>query len=289
MDSKTTLIATLGGQPQKVTFLLDLLQARGENIQEVALVYISSYLRTQNALERLAEEFAGDLYAGYPCKLILHPVRSDRADLFDIRTPEEAEAARQSIHELLHRLKEDCRRIHLGLSGGRRLMSMGALAAAMQYLTPVDRIWHLNVPADVAEQTRTGGLMHISPEAGVHLLPVPFVPWVSYFPGLSNLLKRSPQEIAEASRGWLDEKNRSCCERVWNVLTPRQRDALQAFASGLSRRGVADRLGIAVTTVDNHRDNILTQCRLAWDEIGEEEFNTLFLQKYFGPFIEGRI
>jgi hypothetical protein len=36
MDSKTTLTATLGGQPQKVTFLFDLLLSRGEEIDAVS-------------------------------------------------------------------------------------------------------------------------------------------------------------------------------------------------------------------------------------------------------------
>ena len=36
MEPKTTLIATLGGQPQKVTFLLDLLLARGEEIDQTS-------------------------------------------------------------------------------------------------------------------------------------------------------------------------------------------------------------------------------------------------------------
>ena len=57
MDPKATLITTLGGQPQKVTFLLDLLLARGEEIDQVAVVYISSYQRTQNAIQLLRQNF----------------------------------------------------------------------------------------------------------------------------------------------------------------------------------------------------------------------------------------
>jgi len=126
MDSRTTLIATLGGQPQKVTFLLDLLLARGEEIREVTLVFISSYIRTQNALEMLAKEFAGDLYLGRPCRLILHPVRSGGADLLDIRTAEEVEAARKNIQELIHRLKAERVRkeglLHAPLDSGVHLL-----------------------------------------------------------------------------------------------------------------------------------------------------------------------
>ena len=77
MDPKTTLIATLGGQPEKVTFLLDLLLARGEEIDQVAVVYISSYQRTQNAIKVLEAEFSEGRYGEHACQLkriLLGPV-----------------------------------------------------------------------------------------------------------------------------------------------------------------------------------------------------------------------
>jgi CRISPR-associated protein Csx14 len=287
MDPKTTLIATLGGQPQKVTFLLDLLLARGEEIDQVAVVYISSYKRTQNAIKLLEVEFLAGKYSDRPCQLKRIPLKSGHSDLFDIRTPEDVEAARQNIHQLLSELKKENQRIHIGLSGGRRLMSMIALAAAMQYLTPVDHLWHINASADVLEKSRDGKIMHLPPESEVYLLPVPFVPWVSYFPGLADLLNRSPQEIGETTRGWLDVKERDNCMRVWKELTHRQQEVLQAFASGLSRQEVAQKLGIAVTTVDSHRDSILSRCELMWETQSGGDFDTQFLQRYFGPFLAG--
>ena len=101
---------------------------------------------------------------------------------------------------------------------------MIALTAAMQYLTPADHLWHINASADVLEKSRDGKVLHVPPETEVYLLPVPFVPWVSYFPGLVDLLNRSPQEMGEASFGWLNETERAHCRRVWEVLTQRQRD-----------------------------------------------------------------
>jgi CRISPR-associated protein Csx14 len=287
MDSTTTLIATLGGQPQKITFLLDLLLARGEEIDQVAVVYISSYERTQNAIKLLEAEFLAGKYCGHPCQLKRDPLRSGRSDLLDIRTPEDVEAARQSIHQLLSELKAENQRIHMGLSGGRRLMSMVALAAAMQYLTPVDHLWHINASADILEKSRDGKLMHLPPESEIYLLPVPFVPWVSYFPGLADLLNRSPQEIGETTRGWLDVKERDNCIRVWKALTHRQQEVLQAFASGLSRQGIARQLHISVATVDSHRDKIVEQCKLVWDDRSGEEFNSKFLERRFGSFLAG--
>ena len=104
---------------------------------------------------------------------------------------------------------------------------------------------------------------------------------------LADLLNRSPQEIGETTRGWLDVKERDNCFRVWKELTHRQQEVLQAFASGLSRQEVAQKLGIAVTTVDSHRKSILSRCEVMWEAQSGGDFDTQFLQKYFGPFLAG--
>ena len=57
----------LGGQPQVVTFTLDLLLARGEKIDQVVIVYPESNKRYHKAYLHLAGEFAGDLYKNQPC------------------------------------------------------------------------------------------------------------------------------------------------------------------------------------------------------------------------------
>jgi hypothetical protein len=66
---RVTLLATLGGQPQVVTFALDLLLARGIPIRDVLVVHLADPSpRLRRARERLAAEFVGDRYAGYPCR-----------------------------------------------------------------------------------------------------------------------------------------------------------------------------------------------------------------------------
>jgi CRISPR-associated protein Csx14 len=287
MDGQATLVATLGGKPQLITFLLDLLLARGEQIDDVMIIYLTRYQRSRAAYERLKKEFSNDQYAGKPCLLSCVPIKTHGDDLVDIRTPEEVEAVRDHIHKLFGELKEHGQRIHLGLSGGRRLMSFVALAAAMQYLTPVDHIWHIHASPELIEKSGDGDILHAPPGIELNLIPVPFVPWVSFFPGLSSILSRSSQEIDEASFGWLKDEYRDRCARVWSALTPRQRDVLRAFTTDLSRQKVAKRLNIAVTTVDSHRESILKQCSIVWEAQDGEMFDIQFLQKYFGPYLAG--
>jgi len=287
MSDQPTLVATLGGQPQIVTFTLDLLLAQGETIDQVVIVYPASGLRYRESYRRLAGEFAGDLYANQPCHLRGIAVQFGNDALADIRTPNEVEATRKTFHTLLADLKEQNQRLHLSLSGGRRVMALIALSAAMQYLTPMDRVWHIYTPLELTEQAQEGAVMHAPPDSGLRLVPVPFVPWAAYFPGLAPLLSSSPQEMREAALTWLSEAERERCRQVWDSLTPRQRDALRAFARGMDRREAADCLKLSVYTVDDHRDVILRRCREVWGEEHEGDFDLYFLHGRFWPFLRG--
>lgn len=284
MENSSTLVALLGGQPQVITFLLDLLLARGEVIERVVVLYPASNLRYQAAFRTLAGEFVADQYQGRPCHLRSAPIRSGDLQLDDIRTPGEVEIVRREINQLLAGLKAQGRRLHLGLSGGRRVISLLLFSAAMQYLSPVDALWHIHTPPELAEKSRDGVLMHATPELQVQLIPVPFVPWVAYFPGLAPLLS---QEMGEARLGWLDNHERTRCAQVWNALTPRQRDTLRVFAEGHPRQVVATKLGISVGTVDDHRIAIVRECEQAWGFQEGLHFNAQFLRERFGPFLAG--
>ena len=286
-DTKTTLVAILGGKPQLVSFLLDLLLARGEHIDQVVVVYLAHYPRSQVAFQRLADEFSGGTYRENPCRFRGAPIQAGRNELFDIRTPEEVEIVHRNIHQLLSDLKEQRQRIHLGLGGGRRLISLIALAAAMQYLSPLDRLWHIHVPPELSKQPPDQAVLHAPANAEVYLVPVPFVPWVSYFPGLSTLLNRSLQEVGESSAYFLAQDERDRCRRVWEKLTARQKRVLEEYAQGLSRQEVARKLGVTEGTVSDHRDSILMQCKLVWEAQDGLEFHDKFLQQRFGPFLSG--
>jgi CRISPR-associated protein Csx14 len=235
----------------------------------------------------LSKEFTGDLYRNQPCHLRSVKVRIAGDSLEDIREPLEVDAMRKTFHELLATLKDENQIVHLSLTGGRRVVALIAFSAAMQYLTPADRIWHIYTPDDFREEAREGRLMHAPPGAGVKLIPVPFVPWVSYFPGLAPLFARSPQELREADLGWLEEEERERCRQVWDRLTVRRREVLRAFALGLTRQQAAARLTVEPSTIDTHRDAILDLCRQVWT-LHEGKFDIYFLRERFGPYLRGR-
>src|SRR6267378_3977693 len=69
---KHTLVATLGGQPQIVTFTLDLLLKRGIPIHEVIVVHPAASPHIQQSLARLNAEFAEDRYTFEERNLTIH-------------------------------------------------------------------------------------------------------------------------------------------------------------------------------------------------------------------------
>lgn len=287
-ETPSTLVVLLGGQPQVVTFALDLLLARGANINHVVAVYLAANPRYQAAFRKLAGEFVADRYAGRECHLRGAPIHSRTGELDDIRSDGDVEIARREIQQLLAGFKAQGQQLHIGLSGGRRIMGFLLLSAAMQYLTPVDSIWHIYTPPELSSLAEDGAVMHAPPGMEVQLLKVHFVPWVSYFPGMEPLLGQSTQEVGETRHSWLNRIDRTRCAQVWAALARRQRDVLAGFADGLERSEIAARLSVAPSTVDSHRKAILHECSKAWSLADDVEINTRFLRERFGPFLKGR-
>jgi len=116
---------------------------------------------------------------------------------------------------------------------------------------------------------------------------LPFVPWVSYFPGLAELMNRSPQEINETTRGWFRcEGARQTASALESTDTPAA-GSPSGICIWTKSAGVAGQLHISVATVDSHRDKIVEQCKLVWEDQAGEQFSAKFLERRFGPFLAG--
>jgi CRISPR-associated protein Csx14 len=92
------------------------------------------------------------------------------------------------------------------------------------------------------------------------------------------------QALARQMR-WLDQAERHRCQQVVESLTRKQREALQAFAEGLTPQEVAESMGISLSTVDSHKTPILDACRIAWAIPDDERLDYHFLRERFGPFV----
>ncbi len=281
-----TLIATLGGQPQVVTFALDALLARGEPINEVVVVHLSpAQPRMRRALDRLAAEFPRNIYLGRSCRYRTVPIRAQDRVVEDILDEPSARAVLATMHELVALLKQQGRTLHLCIAGGRRIMGLMAISAAMLHFGHEDRLWHVFSPDEFQERADEGAIMHARPEDGVRLIQVPLVPWGAYFPGLRALASLTPAEALQAQTRLMDAAERARCQAVISRLTERQVEVLRAFAAGGTPQPVADQLCISVKTVDSHKSVILAECRTAWGlpEDGPR-LDYHFLRERFGPY-----
>jgi len=283
-----TLLATLGGQPQVVTFTLDLLLQRGFSISEVILVHPeASYPRLQHSLDCLNAEFVGDRYqvSGKTIHLRSHVLHLDDEPLDDIVDEVSADGALNTIHQLIRSLKRQHRCIHLSITGGRRLMSSIATEAALLNFTHSDHIWHIYTPDPIQAQANAGILMHVSPRDGVHLIERHFVPWGTYFSDLPQSISTA-QEAIRFQKSKVDAQEQARCDQVVNQATDRQLDVLRAFAKELSPQEVANHLCLSVKTIDTHKTVLLGLCRNAWNKGPNESLDYHFLQKAFANYFD---
>lgn len=280
-------MATLGGQPQVVTFALDDLLARGEQVEAVIAVHPAAETPAmRQSLARLEEAFAGGCYGGRPCPLRQEVLHDGRLALADIADEAAAEATWQTLHRLLSRLKHEGRRLHLVVTGGPRLIGLMAMSAATLLFDHQDRLWHLYTPRPLREAAAGGAILHVGPEAGVRLIQVPIAPWGAYFPALRALASATSAQAVAARARWLHTEQRRRCQAVVDRLTGRQVEVLRAFAEGLSPQEVAERLGITLKTVDTHKAAILDECRNAWEVPSEERLTYHFLRRRFAAYFE---
>ena len=289
--SGSTLVATMGGQAQVVTFALDWLLNRGENVREVIALHLSpANARVGRALAQLAAEFPGDhyTYAGRPCRFRHLAVRTGDGPLADIRDEPAAEATWRAVHDLIAMLKGQGRRLHLCVAGGRRVMGLLATSAAMLYFGHYDKLWHLYTPDDLRLRAFEGALMHTTSADGVRLIEVPLLPWGPVNSPLRELVGLRPAEAIAARLNWLEEPEQSCCRQVLDGLTARQRAVLRAFAEGCTPQEAAERLGISLNTINSHKTTILGKCRNAWNVPPETRLDYHFLRDKFGPYFGRR-
>ncbi len=278
------MIATLGGQPQLITFALDALLAQGETIREVIVLYLSAEgSRVNRALAKLTTEFINDSYAGRPCRLRPIPIRDGLARLPDIQNEDNANATWEMLRDLIVTLKNERHTLHVCVSGGRRMMALVMVSVALLHFSYRDKLWHIYTPDPFLAQAREGAIMHARPEDGVRLVQVPLAPLGQHFPALRELIQATPVNM-KSQFGWLDETERQRCQIVVSQLTPRELEALKAFAAGRSPQAVADEMNIGLNTVNTYKKKIFELCRSTWPD--QKTIRYYHLREWFGPFFE---
>lgn len=282
-----TIVTTMGGQAQVVTFALDWLLAQGAPISQVIVLHLSAQdPRVRRALEQLSTEFRGEqyLYAAQAMRFRALAVTTANGALLDVRNEAAAEVTWQFVYQLLSDLKREGHRIDLCLAGGRRMMGLMALSAAMLLFGHQDRIFHLYTPDDLRQRAFEGAIRHAAPDGGVRLIQVPLVPWGAYFPSLRDLSGVPAAQVVNTQIRQLDTQEQVRCRNVLLQLTERQRDVLRLLASGKTPQQTAEELSITLKTVDSHKTAILDFCRNEWQVLPETKLDFRFIRDKFQGF-----
>jgi CRISPR-associated protein Csx14 len=280
------LVVTLGGQPQVVTLALDALLDQGYPIGELIVVHLSEQNpRYQAALARLSSAFASGAYRERPLRYRPFPVLLGGAPVGDIHSEAATDAVLNTFHQLLQQLKQQGIPVHLCISGGRRMLGILALAAALIHFDYGDRIWHLYSTDAIRVQTHEGAVLHLPPgTAGVRLLPVPVRPWGYLFSALRMPPDADARAVLAAQGAAIDATERARCQLVYDRLTPRRRDVLRAFAEGLTPQQVANKLSIELSTVSSHQTAIYQECQAVWDLQSTTRVDYRWVRDAFAPF-----
>ncbi len=283
-NTKHILLATLGGQPQVVTFTLDLLLQRNIPISEVIVLHPKAYPRLKEAITRLSAEFIEDRYSFGGEQRTIHfrqqVLRYYGNPIDDIVNEQTASGALDTISEIVQELKQQHYIIHFSITGGRRLMAFLSFSAALLHFEQNDQLLHLYTPQSVVERANRGTIMHVTPADGVQLIEVPFAR--ATHPILTRMLNNSASTAIVEVNTQQRNKEHKRCQYVLSFASPRQREVLHAYADGLNMQQVAQKLIISLATLSDHNMALLSHCRAAWPDENIRDYH--FIRAKFSEF-----
>lgn len=284
MKPESTLILTLGGQPQIATFTLDLLLHKGYQIDQLILVYPASNERYQRSYEKVKQEFENGYYAEHDIKLLSYPIKLGRRTIDKISQPSEVAAVEATFRNLYKKMHDEYQSVHLSVSGGRRILSLVALSLAVVSLKSTDNIWHIYTPEDLIKEVKNGRKMHLPMDSGLELIEVPFVAWIHHIPYLQEFVEANISDMLINRYDKLSPEDKKMIEKVLSELTPRQLDVMGCLARGLKRAQIAQRFKISIGTTDDHIGQIKGKCRDVWF-LHEKIFEDRLYQEQFAPYM----
>ena len=286
LEPTHTLLATLGGQPQVVTFTLDLLLQRGIPIREVIVVHPASYGNLQDTIVHLSAEFPGDRYrrTGELIRFRRHVLEQYNTPIDDIVDDRSADGVLNAMDEIIRELKDQGRIIHFSITGGRRLMGFLSFSAALLNFDHMDRLWHIHTPEDVKKRVRDGACMHVEPDDNVRLIEVPFARLAQ--PVLTRLLSTdNARTIITMQEQQAKAEQQRRVHELFEKITPMQRKVLQLFIRGLTPQEVARELGISIKTVSSHTTVLLRESRNIWNIPDDKKVDYRFFVLFVAPTI----
>ncbi len=273
------LIATLGVEPQVVTILLDRLLEAGRKIREVVVVFTKSSGFHQ-AMAIIEEEFGKQAYPGVVLRTV--PVTSPQGAVEDFWTRDDLRGLLRTLYAEVRRARQAGNTVHLGISGGRKVMGIMGMVVAQLLFGPDDHVWYLLTEG---WQPGAGRRLHLPPEEKVWLVPVPVLRWSEAGALLQTVAELDdPAEIV----AWHEKVSRAARmkrrrEFIRHWLTPAEREVARLACRGLDNAAIAARLHKQEQTVANQLRSVYEKLR-EWLEHPAGNVDRSVLIAEFAPY-----
>lgn len=238
------LVATLGLQPQVITRSLDfLLEEIEPDLAEVVLIHTSAFPYNHPHWRSLAE-FREHLQKRYPAiRWRWTPIQDvDGSEVRDVETVELATQVFRIIFSEVKRIKQDGRRLHGLIAGGRKSMIVYTMVSAQLLFDVEDRLWHLFSKDE-------GPIPHLSPEQKrwSHLLEIPVLHLAGVMPVVRMMILNSddPTAAIDLYREHEDVERLIHLRRFYESCDEIDREIVLLAYKGLSNSQIADQVHLA--------------------------------------------
>jgi CRISPR-associated protein Csx14 len=267
---QTTLIATLGAEPQVITLATQLLRRiRGPVARVVVLHTQADRPPVNQSLALLRRYFAGR--SGWP------PLHTVPVPVADVLTPDELATFSTTLYTVIRQWVAERSRVDLLLAGGRKPMAMLGMSVAQLLLGPEDRVWYLHSD----ERLRTSGRMELADGDQSQLIPIPLVQRTPVPPVLTRSFQAATPDAARLEIA--QEQTQRLAHFLAQELTPAERQvALLVAHEVLTVQEVAARLGKSPKTVTNQLNTIYGKLESAFGLSPDVGVKREFLRRVVG-------
>lgn len=277
---KSTLICTLGTEPQVVTAVYDLLSNGAVNFKKLIVIHTTGgNPAISHAVARLQTELGRHQYQ--QVDVTFQPIIGERIQhLQDIESKDAVQQYFRLLYQLIWREKQAGHTIHLSIAGGRKTMAVYGMTVAQMLFDEHDRLWHLYSGGDFLTSKR----LHPQPGDEVHLIPIPVIQWSTITPVMSNLYNIDDPYLAlqqiETLR--LREKFETGKEFIQQRLTDAEQRVVELLVKdGASDQQIASKLFISPRTVEQHLRSAYMKAETHWNLSKVNRTQLISLLQYY--------
>lgn len=250
----------MGTEPQVVTLTLDALRDQGFAVSRTIVLHTNPEVppvkKALNVLES-EEKFYND--QGFPVVFEFRPFKESGYFPKDIYSEEDAALILRVLYQELAKEKRRGHRVHLSLSGGRKVITAMGMVVAQLLLGEEDHVWHL-LSIDRLQESRA---MHARHPNEIKLIPIPVLRW-SLLPSTVHelLIWDDPYRAIQRQRELKEKEQLKLLEHFWATLTPTEREVVTVLVrERASNTALAQNLKRSPKTIANHLQNIYTKYR----------------------------